>query len=76
MHSQTVVKLKRELQPPKEWGDEPVDHVYCDRANPPSNQKAVVSMYRNSCEDPWIVSAKTVQAIRPPDHPGHPNNWE
>jgi hypothetical protein len=71
----TVVKLRGELTPPKSWreaGFEPSKHVYVDEV-----EKVEDDVYRlivDQVDESWCLSGENVVDVRPPGHPGHPEN--
>lgn len=70
-----VVKLRGELTPPRSWreaGFNPSKHVYVDDVEEVGNE--AYRLISDRVGDPWHISCESVVSIRPPGHPGHPEN--
>lgn len=72
---ETVVKLRGELTPPEPWreaGFEPSQHLYVD--NVEEVEDDAYRLISDRVGEPWYISRENVADVRPPGHPGHPEN--
>jgi len=75
MTQQTVVKLRGELTPPESWQDAgftPSQHVWVDDVEEVGDD--AYRLAADGVSEPWHLSRENVVAVRPPGHPGHPEN--
>jgi hypothetical protein len=71
--SKIVVKLRGALEPPKPWKDagwSASKHVYVDSVE---KKDGHYFLYVDKVAEPWVVGFGNIQDVRPPNHPGHPN---
>jgi hypothetical protein len=71
----TVVKLRGELTPPETWqeaGFESSRHIYVDNVEEVEDETYRLITERLS--EQWYISREHVVDVRPPGHPGHPEN--
>lgn len=71
--SSTVVVLRGNLTRPHGWGDETGRHVLVDDVEEVDGGEAY-RLERSAAPESWVLSKQNVEAVRPPDHPGHPDN--
>jgi hypothetical protein len=72
---ETVVKLRGDLTPPESWreaGFGPSQHVYVD--NVEEVEDGAYRLISDRVGEPWYISRDNVVDVRPPGHPGHPEN--
>jgi hypothetical protein len=71
----TVVKLRGELTPPETWqeaGFESSRHIHVDNVEEVEDETYRLITERLS--EQWYISREQVVDVRPPGHPGHPEN--
>lgn len=72
---ETVVKLRGELTPPESWRDAGFgasQHVYVTDVEEVEDD--AYRLISDRAGEPWYISRENVVDVRPPEHPGHPEN--
>jgi len=71
----TVVKLRGELTPPESWQEAGFGgsrHIYVDDVEEVDDD--AYRLISGRVNKPWYISRENVVDVRPPGHPGHPEN--